>query len=87
MFKPTTAYMLVDILHEAVESGTGTAAKIKGMTVAGKTGTNSDYGSAYFAGMTGYYTAVVWVGPDKYEYKLPKGSTGGKVAAPYGGRL
>lgn len=29
VFKPTTAYMLVDILHEAVESGTGTAAKIK----------------------------------------------------------
>ena len=82
VFKPTTAYMLVDILHEAVESGTGTAAKIKGLTVAGKTGTNSDYGSAYFAGMTGYYTAVVWVGPDKYEYKLSKGSTGGKVAAP-----
>ena len=70
VFKPTTAYMLVDILHDAVQSGTGTAAKISGMTVAGKTGTNSDYGSAYFAGMTGYYTAVVWVGPDNYNQKL-----------------
>ncbi len=82
VFKPTTAYMLVDILHDAVQSGTGTAAKISGMTVAGKTGTNSDYGSAYFAGMTGYYTAVVWVGPDNYNQKLVKDSTGGKVAAP-----
>lgn len=82
VFKPTTAYMLVDILEEAVETGTGTAAKIKGKTVAGKTGTNSNYGSAYFAGMTGYYTAVVWVGPDDYQYKLESGSTGGKVAAP-----
>lgn len=82
VFKPTTAYMLVDILEDAVETGTGTAAKIKGMTVAGKTGTNSNYSSAYFAGMTGYYTAVVWVGPDDYQYKLESGSTGGKVAAP-----
>lgn len=82
VFKPTTAYMLIDMLEEAVQNGTGTAAKIKGITVAGKTGTNSNYGSAFFAGMTGYYTAVVWVGPDNYEYKLPSGSTGGKVAAP-----
>lgn len=82
VFKRTTAYMLVDMLEDAVESGTGTAAKIKGITVAGKTGTNSDYSSAYFAGITGYYTAVVWVGSDNYEYKLESGSTGGKVAAP-----
>ena len=82
VYKPTTAYMLVDMLTDAVKSGTGTRAKISGITVAGKTGTNSDYGSAYFAGMTGYYTAVVWVGHDLYTEKLVSGSTGGKVAAP-----
>lgn len=82
VFKQTTAYMLVDMLTDAVNNGTGTSAKIKGMTVAGKTGTNSDYGSAYFAGITPYYSAVVWVGHDSYEQKLVSGSTGGKVAAP-----
>lgn len=82
VFKQTTAYMLVDMLTEAVNSGTGTAAKIPGMSVAGKTGTNADYSSAYFAGITPYYSAVVWVGHDSYEEKLVEGSTGGKVAAP-----
>lgn len=82
VYKETTAYMLVDMLTEAVKSGTGTRAAISGITVAGKTGTNSDYSSAYFAGMTGYYTAVVWVGHDNYSQKLANGSTGGKVAAP-----
>lgn len=82
VFKQTTAYMLVDMLTNAVESGTGTNAQIDGITVAGKTGTNSDYSSAYFAGITPYYSAVVWVGHDSYEEKLASGSTGGKVAAP-----
>ena len=82
VFKKSTAYMLVDILTEAVNSGTGTRAKISGMTVAGKTGTNSDYGSVYFAGMTPYYTATVWIGHDDFTPKLKNKSTGGKYAAP-----
>ena len=52
------------------------------MTVAGKTGTNSDYGSVYFAGMTPYYTATVWIGHDDFTPKLKSKSTGGKYAAP-----
>lgn len=82
VFRPSTAYMLVDMLTNAVRSGTGTKAKIDGITVAGKTGTNSDYRSVYFAGMTPYCTAVVWVGHEDYSQKLKSGSTGGKYAAP-----
>ncbi len=82
VFKPSSAYMLVDVLTNAVRSGTGTRAKIDGMTVAGKTGTNSDYRSVYFAGMTPYCTAVVWIGHEDYNQKLKKESTGGKYAAP-----
>ena len=55
VFKQTTAYMLVDMLTNAVESGTGTNAQIDGITVAGKTGTNSDYGQRLFCG---YYTIL-----------------------------
>lgn len=82
VFKTSTAMMLVDVLENAVESGTGTKAKIEGITVAGKTGTNNDYSSAYFAGITPYYVGTVWVGHDEYKYKLADGSTGGAVAAP-----
>ncbi|MDD3919647.1 MAG: PBP1A family penicillin-binding protein [Eubacteriales bacterium] len=82
VFQTSTAYMLVDILKNAVASGTGTKAKIEGMTVAGKTGTNSDYSSVYFAGMTPYYTATVWIGHDSPAKVLKSGSSGGDYAAP-----
>ena len=77
----STAYQLVDILTEAVNSGTGKQAKLSGFTVAGKTGTNSKYSSVYFAGMTCDYTAVVYIGHDLPSNKLKTGSTGGDYAA------
>ena len=77
----STAYQLVDILTDAVKSGTGKLAKIDGFTVAGKTGTNSKYSSVYFAGMTCDYTAVVYIGHDMPSNKLKTGSTGGDYAA------
>ncbi len=77
----STAYMLVDLMKDAVESGTGVKAKIPGYEVAGKTGTNSDYASVFFAGMTCKYTAVVWIGHDMPVNKLETGSSGGDYAA------
>ncbi|MDR0840229.1 MAG: transglycosylase domain-containing protein [Christensenellaceae bacterium] len=85
VFKPSTAYMLTDILTDAVNHGTGTKAKISGITVAGKTGTNSDYSSVCFSGFTGYYTATLWIGHDYYsqeQYHLKGKPTGGSYAAP-----
>ena len=55
VFKPSTAYLVVDMLKEAVQSGTGSKAKIASQVVAGKTGTNSDSKGVFFAGMTGWY--------------------------------
>jgi penicillin-binding protein 1A len=78
----STAYLLVDLLKEAVNAGTGTKAAIDGYETAGKTGTNSDYASVFFAGMTCEYTAVLWIGHDQPVNKLEKGSTGGDYAAP-----
>ncbi len=77
----STAYQLVDILTDAVKSGTGKLARMDGYTVAGKTGTNSKYSSVYFAGMTCDYTAVVYIGHDLPSNKLKTGSTGGDYAA------
>ena len=82
VFEETSAYMLVDMLKDVVATGTGTRAQIEGMTVAGKTGTNNDYTSVYFAGFTGYYTGSLWIGHDLYAEKLATGSTGGNAAAP-----
>lgn len=78
----STAFFLVDMLKQAVNSGTGKKAQINGFEVAGKTGTNSDYASVYFAGMTCDYTSVVWIGHDYPSNKLETGASGGDYAAP-----
>ncbi len=81
VFSESTSWMIVDMLEDAVSSGTGTTAKIKGQTVAGKTGTNSDQKGVFFAGMTGYYSSSLWVGHDNYK-ALSSKSTGSGAAAP-----
>ena len=77
----STPYLLVDLLKNAVKTGTGKTAQIDGYEVAGKTGTNADYASVCFAGMTCKYTAVVWIGHDYPVNKLEKDSSGAKYAA------
>lgn len=81
VFSESTAWMIMDMLKDAVKSGTGTSAKIKGQTVAGKTGTNSDQKGVFFAGVTGYYSSAIWVGHDNYK-ALSSSSTGSGAAAP-----
>ena len=81
VFKPSTAYLVVDMLKEAVQSGTGTKAKVSSQVVAGKTGTNSDSKGVFFTGMTGWYSASVWIGHDNYK-ALSSKATGGNAAAP-----
>jgi len=52
------------ILRAAMVSGTGARAAIPGHDLAGKTGTTSDYKDAWFAGYTGGFATVVWMGRD-----------------------
>ena len=81
-FKPSTAWMTVDVLKDCVTAaGTGSRANFGGFTVAGKTGTNSNNIGVTFAGMTGYYSAAVWIGSDNYK-PLVTNATGGSFAAP-----
>ncbi len=81
VFSESTAYLVVDMLKDAVKSGTGTNAKISGQTVAGKTGTNSDQKGVFFSGMTGYYASSLWIGHDNYK-ALSSKTTGSSAAAP-----
>lgn len=82
VFKESTSWLLVSMMEDVVDHGTGTRAKLHGITTAGKTGTNSDYSSVCFSGITGYYTASVWIGHDYPQYKLAGSATGGEYAAP-----
>lgn len=65
--KDMTAWYINDMLENTVAYGTGTAAQLSGMTVAGKTGTTTNDFDRWFAGYTPYYTAVVWCGYDDPE--------------------
>ena len=58
------------VLKGAVENGTGTAARLFGREVAGKTGTTSDYTDARFVGYTTDLVTSVWIGYDDHQHKL-----------------
>lgn len=62
-------------LQSAVERGTGGAAYISGMDVAGKTGSTDSFKDRWFCGFSGYYTAAVWVGYDTPEQIYLTGNT------------
>lgn len=65
--KDMTAWYITDMLQNTVSYGTGTAAQLSDMSVAGKTGTTTSDFDRWFAGYTPYYTGVVWCGYDTPE--------------------
>lgn len=69
--KKETAFYVNQALTYAVNYGTGSRAKISGITTAGKTGTTTNDHDRWFVGYTPYYCAAVWVGYDQQaEIKL-----------------
>jgi membrane peptidoglycan carboxypeptidase len=59
---PEQDEVLNQLLQGVVTSGTGTAAALPGWQVAGKTGTTSNYGDAWFCGYVPQVVTCVWVG-------------------------
>lgn len=79
---PAAAVFQVDRMMTLVTTrGTAraAAARMKGVVVAGKTGTSSDTRDSWFAGFTGSYLAVAWVG---YDDNRVTGLTGAAGALP-----
>lgn len=76
---PTDANYLTNYaLQQVVKSGTGQKALSigKNLNLAGKTGTTNDYKDAWFAGYSGNYVSVVWVGRDDNKSIGLSGSSG-----------
>lgn len=77
VLKEKTVYYINEMLKNVVAQGSGTAAQLPGMTVAGKTGTTNSYNDRWFVGYTPYYTAAVWIG-----YQTPERITGPSTLTP-----
>jgi penicillin-binding protein 1A len=86
---PKVAFIVRDMLRDAVERGTATAVRRyvpASIPVAGKTGTTNDNADVWFIGMTGDLVAGVWLGFDAPRTITP-GAGGGSLAAPIWGRM
>ncbi len=86
---PRVAFVVRDMMRDAVERGTGTAARRAvpaAIPLAGKTGTSNDNADVWFVGMTPDLVAGAWLGFDTPKMITP-GAAGGTLAAPIVGRL
>jgi penicillin-binding protein 1B len=75
---PAAVYELDQMLTLVVTHGTAreAAARMPHTVAAGKTGTSSDTKDSWFAGFTGSYLAVVWVGYDDNRTTALTGAAG-----------
>ena len=81
VLKVSTGFIMTKMLQDVIEDGTGRAAKVLGVPLAGKTGTTNGYKNAWFAGYSPDYLTVVWTGYDNGK-SLGWGETGAKAALP-----
>ena len=77
--KANTAWNMADMLCNAVNSGTGSEARLSGMPVGGKTGTTTNNCDRWFVGFTPYYVAAVWTGYDMPEYMNFSGNPAAQI--------
>ncbi len=83
---PLVAYVVTDMLVDALRTGTGRSAAVHGFhhLATGKTGTTDDARDAWFAGYTPEIVATVWVGHDDNR---ATNLTGARAALPIWSRF
>ncbi|WP_019518534.1 penicillin-binding protein 1B [Faucicola boevrei] len=81
VINPVSAYLTNYAMQKVISNGTAKSALTLGenLNLAGKTGTTNDYRDAWFAGYSGNYVSVVWVGLDDNQ---TTGLSGGNGALP-----
>jgi penicillin-binding protein 1A len=78
---PQTSFLMVAMLKEVINVGTGAAAKVLGRPLAGKTGTTNNEQDAWFMGFTPYLLTGVYVGYDQLQ-SMGRGGSGASAALP-----
>ncbi|MGH2266722.1 penicillin-binding protein 1A [Campylobacter taeniopygiae] len=78
---PEQSFLVLDMMRNVVESGTGRNAKIKGIDIAGKTGTTNKNVDAWFCGITPEIEALIWYGNDNNK-PMRYTESGARTAAP-----
>ncbi len=78
---PQQAFLMTTILRDVVTRGTGRRANVRGIEIAGKTGTTNKSMDAWFAGYSPTVETIIWFGNDD-NTPMRKRETGGRVAGP-----
>jgi len=83
VLSPQTAYIVLSMMRDVVDYGTGAGTRALGFTLpaGGKTGTTNDYTDAWFVGYTADLVSGVWVGFDQPRRIINRG-TGSVLAMP-----
>ncbi|QIW63182.1 penicillin-binding protein 1A [Campylobacter jejuni] len=75
------SFLVLDMMRNAVEKGTGRNARVKDIEIAGKTGTTNKSVDAWFCGLTPEIEAIIWYGNDNNKpMRYTEG--GARTAAP-----
>lgn len=81
LFAPEQSFLMTSILKDTVDRGTGRRARVKGIEIAGKTGTTNNNIDAWFCGYSPSLQTLVWYGNDDNK-PMQKSETGGRSAGP-----
>lgn len=74
-------FLVLDMMRNVVEKGTGRHARVKDIEIAGKTGTTNKSVDAWFCGFTPEIEAIIWYGNDNNKpMRYTEG--GARTAAP-----